>query len=227
MLNNSNPFLCTQTRVRPLHTPPRPMLRRSQAGFTLLELMVVVSIVGLTVAIALPGMGRARVEAKSNELALELVRLGRQGRAAAAGYGRAHLFRFDADLFGRGGVRLFRGINNNCNTNDWPTITGPGCNGNLNCLAEVNPVNWEAGSIQYQVILDGLAGGDVDVCFEPNGTTRWRQGFFGRFVVDNISTAAVGGNAQGGIRFRIQRSDGNGVARRMVIPLGGDARIVR
>ena len=190
-----------------------------------MELMVVSAILATTVALALPAMGAARAEGKSNEIALDLVRVARQARAASTAYGRAHLLRYSAVMFGRGGVQVYRGINNNCNTNVWVPITAGGCTGNVNCIAEVDPRDWENSYTQYNIRLQNF-GGTADICFEPTGIVRWRRPLTPttRFLSDNISG---GTQIRGGFEFHVTRTDGNGVTRRMLMPLGGDARTLR
>ncbi len=183
-----------------------------------MELMVAVAIVAITAAIALPSMGRARAEGKMNEIALDLVRVARQARAASAAYGRAHLLRFrSAD---NGSVEVYRSTNNACGTDDfWNTqIVGAGCAANRNCIGFVEANQWTTVGTNYQITAPI---GDFDLCFEPLGSMRWKPAGPTRFRVDNAP--AIGG----ALELRVSRADGIGVTRRVVIPFGGDARILR
>lgn len=210
--------------MSPLHTR-----QRNERAFTLMELMVVVGIIAVVAALAAPTIGTARADGHTNEVANEIVRLMRRARAASAGYGRAHLLVFDpADDSGDGSFTVYRGINNRCVTNNWPALTAAGCDGNTNemCIDSVEADGQTLGTSRYQLRATDFPGG-VQVCFEPTGITRWRRNAAGIFLTDN---ADVGGSLQGGFRFSIQRRNAGGeqgVARRVILPLGSDARIQR
>lgn len=190
--------------------------------------MIVVAIIGVVAALAAPQMGQARADAKTQEVALDIVRLLRQGRAQAAGYGRAHLVNFTAGgAGGSGNVELWRGLNNRCNGQNWPALMAAGCAGSSMCVDEVNPLAYEISNSDYQIRMPAL-GGAGQICFEPHGLTSWRRPAGAPMFTDgNIDG---GGTLGGGFLFTIQRVlDGSnvGVMRRVMLPLGGDARVVR
>ncbi len=240
MTNDFRALRSSRPRVQPLHSSSIAMERPAskaiskrpqrpkQEGFTLMELMVVVGIVAVVVGLALPSMSQQLADQKTNQCALDIVAAARLGRSASTAYGRAHLFRWDPALAGgQGAIEIYRGINNGCNTNNWATITAAGCGGNVNCIDSVYPTEFQSGDSIYRITETGVLGAGGDVCFEPNGTVRWRPGQAGFF--NSTSLAVGGGNANGGFVFNVQRELGVavGVARQVLVPLGGDARKIR
>jgi prepilin-type N-terminal cleavage/methylation domain-containing protein len=194
--------------------------RRREAGLTLLELMIVVTIIAIVAAAAAPTIGASFGERRSNETALDIVRLARRGRSEAVGYGRAYLFRFVAG--GNGAFELYRGDSNRCNNANWPAVTGGGCTvGNLACRDFV--VANHRSTAGQQIVISSEDGAAIDFCFEPTGRVLWQRGGGGLFSDRSVGDAAMGG---GGMRFRIVRNGGEGVTRRVIVPLGGDARVL-
>lgn len=232
MSNKNRTLANAEGEARPLHKidvlmSPLHSTRQKARAFTLFELMVVVGIIAVVAVLAAPTIGTARADAHTNEVANDIVRLMRRARAAAAGYGRAHLLVFNpADDGGDGVFAVYRGVNNRCVTNDWPALTAAVCEANEMCIDTVEADAQEFGTSRYQMVATDFPNG-VQVCFEPTGITRWRRNVAGIFLTDN---ADVGGSLQGGFRFSIQRRNSSGeqgVARRVILPLGSDARIQR
>jgi len=126
-------------------------LRRLSSGFTLVELLVVISIMSIITAIAIPNFQQWRKSIRSKETAWNIVSMSRYGRQLAANNNLE--FRLEFDIDGRR-YRLTRG-----NVPFGSTV-----------WVEEKPwedldqlVNWFTGSA-----CDGTA--DVNIEFNPNGT---------------------------------------------------------
>jgi prepilin-type N-terminal cleavage/methylation domain-containing protein len=202
---------------RPSTSRDRAQPRVRSAGFTLIELMVVLVVILVAVGLAAPAISKAMHERRAAEVTLDLVRLARHARSAAAGYGRAHLVTFVAG--GNGVVQVWRGVSNRCNGNVWAgmtfeTVMGATCGGNPYCVDELDAQRYSFGG-QITLQPDGQAW---DICYEPTGVVRWRQG-------GAAGPFREGNNIGGGARYQIVPA--NGVTRTVVLPLGADARVVR
>ncbi len=194
----------------------------SESGFTILELMVVAAFVGVVMALALPTLAGSRAEAKSNEIALDIVRTVRHARSASAAYGRAHFIRF-SDANDR--VDVFRGLNNSCRQ-DWSAIVGD-CAGNQMCIDTIVATDRDNGSSEYRLQSDS---GDFCLCTTPTGVTSWANDCNNPRPTFSESNVSGGVNVQGGFLVNVQRfREGveEGVRRRVLLPLGSDARLQR
>ncbi|VAW36345.1 hypothetical protein MNBD_DELTA02-96 [hydrothermal vent metagenome] len=125
--------------------------RRLCAGFTLVELLVVISIMTIIMVIAIPNFLRWRESTRSKEVAWDIVGMGRYGRQLAANNNLEYRLEFDID--GRR-YRLTRG-NVPFGSTVWVEEKPWE---NLNQF-----VNWSTGSA-----CNGTT--DIDIEFNPNGT---------------------------------------------------------
>lgn len=204
--------------------------RSRKAGFTLIELSIVVIVIAVMAGLAGPALSQAMAERRANQATLDVVRAVRNARSSAAAYGRAHLVLFDSTGLGR--VDVYRGQNNRCNDampgnpflNNWGARTAPDCNATPNCIDSVNLNDspYLTSSSQIQLTRNG---GDIQICYKPTGVMMWRTANGVPFSDTNDP------NIAGGVRFALEPQDENGVrsgvVRRVVLPLGGDARVLR
>jgi Tfp pilus assembly protein FimT len=194
---------------------PRSLRRRSRAGFTLLELMIIVTITLIIAGLAGPGMMRSFAVARAQRFSYDISRIGRRARAEAIGYGRAYLLVYEP--IGRGALALWRGTNDSCRQNPWATITAGGCvDGQLDCVDRVTADSYSTSS-HYSVIE---TGGVRRLCFEPDGDLFVDSG---GGLVRAVRTVRI--ELQ---RFDIGVSSGAPVERRAVLfPLSSPARVER
>lgn len=215
------------SRLAPATPRPPRAPRDAQAGFTLIEMMIVVVIIAISAALAAPTIITAFAERRANMAAIDLVRLGREARASAIAYNRAHVLRYTtfSSPGSDGRVQLFRGIAGGCNANNWVTIMGGPVCGALNsmCIDETNmgEARWQIGNNVTRVRAPGYS--PLDICFQPNGAVmmRYNAGINGSFFDGNTMS--------GGVVFTVQRINGGspaGPTRRVVFPLGSTPRVV-
>jgi prepilin-type N-terminal cleavage/methylation domain-containing protein len=198
----------------------RAQPRVRSAGFTLIELMVVLVVILVAVGLAAPAISNAMHERRAAEATLDVVRLARHARSAAAAYGRAHLVTFVAG--GSGVVQVWRGVSNRCNGNVWSnqtfqTVMGGDCHSSDYCIDQMNMDERYKGAKPITLAPVGPA---FDICYEPTGMVRWRDGGSNAAFLE-VNSPAIGGGA------RYQITPLGGVVRTVVLPLGGDARVVR
>lgn len=196
---------------------------RRKVGFTLMELMIVIAVIAISAALAMPAIGAAMGEQRGANAAYDLVRIGRRARAEAAAYGRAYQLSFTQVTGGGvGSVIMLRGTSPRCNANDWDAIRDLGaCHSNPLCVDQLNMTRFQTTEQEIRMRSPGL-GAWIQLCFEPNGVMSYRRASLRRFVSRNTNLI------RGGARFCFQRfSDGDrvGVGRWVLFPLGGDARV--
>jgi prepilin-type N-terminal cleavage/methylation domain-containing protein len=211
---------------------------RHSAGFTLIELMVVVSIVGISLMAFIPSFSHSMADRRAATATMELVRLARRARAESIGLQRAFLVNVDYGLAPLQTARMvvLRGNSRLCDIEDW-TIPNAVCpvNNDLErsataCLESINLAGshwyknpfiitvgmYNAGETPtaptpnqvVQEVATGGRRGTVSVCYEPSGIVRWTTSGLADGSLMNFSTLNQGAAAGGGLMFAVGLVDG-------------------
>ena len=215
-------------KVRPLQQIDVEGMRRPQnTGFTLIELMVVITIIGVVAAVAAPAVATAVADRKVSTATQDIVRIVRRARADAAAYGRAHLLRYGNA--NEGTFELYRGVNGLCNGNDWVAITALACGANTMCVDSMAGARYNFTGSNVRIRGNGF--NLTEFCFQPNGVATWRRGTgLAAHRFSSSMNNPDSGNLNGGFTFRVFRRQNGadvGVERRVMLPLGSDARVMR
>ncbi len=146
------------------------------AGFTLVKMMIVVTIVGVMATLVGPGLNAFMADSRSARAAEDLVRLVRHTRARVQHSRLAHLMLFEADHEDVGRVRVWEGMNDHCRTTPWElAIDGTAAQGHAP-VDVLDMLDYNSGS--SRITLTARQGAtsttnidNVAVCFQPNGQT--------------------------------------------------------
>jgi prepilin-type N-terminal cleavage/methylation domain-containing protein len=184
----------------------------SQSGFTLVELMVVVSIIAIMAAGIAPAITTAMADGRAGNAAVDLVSLGGRARSETTFTGLAHLLTYTAGQNGGAGqVQLFRGVNNRCNLQTW------GVNAAL--VDSLLMTTYNVGNTHVIDIQPATGNSaQIGICYQPDGA----------MLVNNGGVANFAPPAANGIGFTITHKVGSavqGVPRQVFFPYGGTARL--
>lgn len=182
----------------PANLPTCAAVQRSGSrGFTLLELLTVVTIIGVFCALALPSMATRMRDRRTTVAANQITMLYRTARMRAIGRGSAVLVRYDKTGTQTLVVReAIAGSNATygCNLQPVSSCTVPFNRwDSVNLYSQIDlivPFPANKSFEHTQVDLSDGAGvvqGQYDVCFSPSGVTYGRSAFGAAFgVLNNI-----------------------------------------
>ncbi len=217
---------------------------RARAGYTLVELMMIVAIIGVSVVVFTPGFSRAMADRRVSLAARELIRVGRRARADTFGYLRAHLLWINP---ANGTVQLLRGPTNSCTlptawAGPWSdcATTATGMSGQR-CVENLFLSSMATSTRSISLWEETPNGGSTTygqtgraLCFQPSGVTMYGSGSTvatatATLLADNLA----GGGINGGIVFSLldgQTAPGTALGQhvhRVLFPMSGSARVLR
>jgi prepilin-type N-terminal cleavage/methylation domain-containing protein len=170
----------------------RVRARRGTAGFTLLELLIVIIMIGVIVTLAIPSISAQMRDRRTNQAAHQVSLIYRQARAIAMGRGSAVLVHFDSGIKPRGRIELREAID--VNVEHCQTLPATSC----------SAANWNAAAVTANRLVTAFdlsdldafsnvqmkvhlangndAGSAVDICFSPLGRPFRRLSFVDNFA---------------------------------------------
>ena len=207
-----------------------------RTGYTLVELMMIVTIIGVSVLAFAPSFGRQMSERRVSTASRELIRIGRRARSDTFGYLRAHLI-YLSPTSGR--VMLLRAPTSSCTLTEWAPIAEDCDKGLPRCLEDLKLANWASSAAPIRMYEEQYVAGEVAydtrgraLCFAASGVTYWGSG--------NTVTAATTALSEtiseavpGGFVYTLHASVTAGAplatsrVHRVLFPLGGSPRSLR
>jgi prepilin-type N-terminal cleavage/methylation domain-containing protein len=208
---------------------------RRGRGFSLIELMVVIIIIGIVAALAVPTMAAARTDRHAYDDAGQIMQLFREARTRAVARGGAVLIAFAPGANNVGSFQMYESVAVNpgglgganrspvasCKT---PTVWTPlgAANPNivfvdgldLNGMIEAQ-YNIQTQFFLYSPVTGATAIGGGFICFTPLGRTYFNQN---APIFDGLQPMLTP------LEFQVTRSSG-GTVRSVLLPPNGMARV--
>ena len=194
--------------------------RGQRTGFTLVELMVVLTIMGIMVGLAAPTMSAAMADRRVGRAARDIVRIYRQARYSSMAYGRAYgvayyynpVTVFPMPAWSKNWrFKVYRGTNAGCLRNTWDFMgasDGPRLVASIQ-LTDYDPDVSDDDSIAVE------AWNYQFLCYEGGSSNRlWRSQVFSHGWTMS---------GRGGIGLAISRvvlGEPRGVMRKVFVPFG-------
>lgn len=201
---------------------------RRAAGFSLIELMVVVTLVSIIVLLFRPSFSKYYANKHTVAAASEIVRLGRQARAESVGTKRAYLLYFQPGVGATrpfGTVTLLRGNAMHCDHEVWQPFLAT-CTNQVNqppnspCVARIDlssdhwyhdphaivlrpvPAGQEANHGVYMTIAPPAASAVQSLCYDAFGNVFWSMNPVGAGGMV-FSSSSIGAGFRGAFTFGV------------------------
>jgi prepilin-type N-terminal cleavage/methylation domain-containing protein len=216
--------------MAPAPSPTRTDTAAARAGFTIMELMIVLVIVGIMAMTVAPSLSEVLSNNRHASAAMDLVRFARRARSQSIATSKAQLVRYESTGSNKlGRLDVFTGINNRCRQTPWADAITRGSNRAM----AFDMVDYNPTAPGYTATLDDTgrqvialiatnpgsttALDEVRFCYQPDGLV-----FAAYIAGDPLRVQTLG------VEFRLRRTIDrvkHGADRVVVFPVGGSARM--